>query len=106
MGQELSNKSRKTVSSSKETDQDQDQDQNGIRIITSSPYRAHTEPLCIANRILNVTDINTYIIGIFMYDCMNENVPNSFHFFQIDRNIHDYDVRSADDIHVPHSRSD
>ena len=46
-----------------------------IMIITCSPYRAHTEPLCRANRILNVTDINTYIIGIFMYDCMNENVP-------------------------------
>ena len=78
-----------------------------IRIITCSPYRAHTEPLCIVNRILNVTDINTYIIGIFMYDCMNENVPNSFQiFFQINRNIHDYDVRSADDIHVPYGRLD
>ena len=78
-----------------------------IRIITCSLYRAHTEPLCIVNRILNVTDINTYIIGIFMYDCMNENVPNSFQiFFQINRNIHDHDVRSADDIHVPYGRLD
>ena len=78
-----------------------------IRIITCSPYRAHTEPLCITNKILNVTDINTYIIRIFMYDSMDENVPNSFHFFfQINRNIHDYDVCSADDIHVPYGRLD
>ena len=42
-----------------------------------------------------------------MYDCMNENVPNSFqNFFQINRNIHDHDVRSADDIHVPYGRLD
>ena len=52
-----------------------------IRIITCSPYRAHTKPLCIANRKLTMIDIDTYIIGIFIYDCMNEHVPNSFQFF-------------------------
>ena len=42
-----------------------------------------------------------------MYDCLNENVPNSLqYFFQINRNIHDYAVRSANDIHVPYGRLD
>ena len=78
-----------------------------IRIITCSPYRAHTEPLCVANRILNVFDINDYIIGTFMYEYMNGNLPNTFQtFFQFNRDIHNYDVRNADDIHVPYGRLD
>ena len=72
MGQELSHKSKQKLYLVQK---------KLIRIITCSPYRAHTEPLRIAYRILDVTDINTYIFGIFMYDCMNENVPNSFQFF-------------------------
>ena len=31
-----------------------------VRIITCSPYRAHTEPLMAANNLLSVTDINVY----------------------------------------------
>ena len=78
-----------------------------IRIVTCSPYRAHTEPLCIANRILNVADINDYMIGIFMYNYMDGNVPNAFqNFFHVNRNIHDYELRNADDIQVPYGRLD
>ena len=40
-----------------------------------------TEPLCIANRILNVADINDYMIGIFMYSYMDGNVPGAFQIF-------------------------
>ena len=78
-----------------------------IRIVTYSPYRAQTEPLCIANRILNVADINDYMIGIFMYNYMDGNVRNAFqNFFHINRNIHDYELRDADDIQVPYGRLD
>ena len=78
-----------------------------IRIVTCSPYRAHTEPLCIANRILNVADINDYMIGIFMYNYMDGNVPNAFqNFFHVNRNIHDYELRNADAIQVPYGRLD
>ena len=47
-----------------------------IGIITCAPYRAHTEPLCIAViiHVMDVTDINAYIIAIFMYYCLNDNV--------------------------------
>ena len=38
-----------------------------IRIITCSPYLAHTEPLFAANNILTVNDITQYVIGIFLY---------------------------------------
>ena len=52
-----------------------------VRIITCSPFRAHTEPLYFANKILNVSDINDYIIGIFMYECLYGNIPDIFRNF-------------------------
>ena len=36
--------------------------------MTCSPFRAHTEPLYFANKVLNIYDINDYIIGTFMYE--------------------------------------
>ena len=41
-----------------------------VRIITCSPFRAHTEPLYFANKILKVCDINDYIVGTCMYECL------------------------------------
>ena len=49
-----------------------------VRIITCSPYRAHTEPLLLANRLLSVKEINMYVNGIFMYNYVNENLPEIF----------------------------
>ena len=54
-----------------------------------------------------MADINDYMIGIFMYNYMDGNVPNaSQNCFHINRNIHDYDIRNADDIQVPYGRLD
>ena len=51
-----------------------------IRLVTGSPYRAHTEPLCYANRILTVFDINIYMTGVFMYKCLREPTTDIFNF--------------------------
>ena len=48
---------------------------NCIRIITCSPYRAHTEPLFYANKILNIKDINFYVVSVFMYNCVSSPLP-------------------------------
>ena len=78
-----------------------------IRIITCSPFRAHTEPLIVANRILNVYDISSYISGILMYECMCDNVPSSLHdFFQTNNDVHSHATRYASDIHVPYGGLD
>ena len=37
-----------------------------IRQITGSPYRAHTEPLFVANKILTSKEINEFTIGVFI----------------------------------------
>ena len=78
-----------------------------VRIITSSPFRAHTEPLYFANKILNVSDINNYIIGIFMYECLYGNIHDIFrNCFQRNADVHDHNLRNANDLYVPYGRLD
>ena len=78
-----------------------------MRIITSSPYRAHTGPLFFANRILTVSQINTYTVGIFMFKCFNEGLPSFFDsFYERNDELHDYDTRHASNLHPPRGRLD
>ena len=78
-----------------------------IRIITCSPFRAHTEPLYFANKILNVCDISDYIIGTFMYEYLYGNIPDIFiSYFQRNADAHDHNLRNANDLHVPYGRLD
>ena len=73
-----------------------------IRIITNSPFRAHTEPLFFANNILNVTDIYDYTACIFMYKNINPDETTLFtHFFQRKCDIHAYPTSRSQDLHVP-----
>ena len=78
-----------------------------IRIITGSPYRAHTEPLFYANRILTVYDLNVNIVGVFMYKCLFEPGTDVFAtYFYTNRDIHGRETRNADALYVPYGRLD
>ena len=78
-----------------------------LRIITGSPYRAHTEPLCYANGILNVYDLNVNIVGVFMYQCLFEPVTDVFDdYFCTNRDMHGRETRNADALYVPYGRLD
>ena len=71
------------------------------RIITCSPFRAHTEPLYFANKFFNVSAISDYIIGIFMYECLHGNIPGIFrNYFQRNAGVHDHNLRNANDIYT------
>ena len=76
-----------------------------IRIITCPPFRAHTEPLLMANRLMSLSNINMYMTCIFVYQCLNGSVPDIFNdFYTSNRNIHGRDTRQASDLHVPCGR--
>ena len=78
-----------------------------IRIITCSPFRAHTEPLMMANRLMPLSNINMYMTCIFVYQCLNGCVPDIFKdFYTRNRNVHGHNTRQASDLHVPHGRLD
>ena len=44
-----------------------------IRIISCVPFKAHPQPLMFARKILSLTDINLYMSGIFVYQCLKCN---------------------------------
>ena len=76
-----------------------------IRVIKNSPYRAYTEPLFLANQILNVHDINVYTVGVFMYNTIETDVPTLFtSFFRHNSDLHEYPTSRAHDLHVPRGR--
>ena len=76
-----------------------------VRIITSSPYRAHTVPLLLANRLLSVTEINSYMVCRFAYNYINGILPTTFsEYFERNRNVHHCNTRQADDLRVPFAR--
>ena len=78
-----------------------------IRIITCSPFRAHTEPLMFANRLMSLSNINFYMTCIFVYQCLDGCAPDIFNdFCASNRNVHDHETRQACDLHVPYGRLD
>ena len=78
-----------------------------VRIITNSPFRAHSEPLLYANKMLTVTDVNEYVVGMFMYQWVNGTLPQIFkNFYQYRRDCHEHVTRNVDDLHVLFGRLD
>ena len=78
-----------------------------IHIITCSPFRAHIEPLLMANRLMSLSNINMYMTSIFVYQCLNGCVPDIFNdFYTCNRNIHGHDTPQASYLHVPYGRLD
>ena len=75
--------------------------------MTCSPFRAHKEPLYFANKVLNIYDINDYIIDTFMYECLYGNIPDMFrNYFQRNADVHDHNLRNVNDLYVPYGRLD
>ena len=78
-----------------------------IRIVTCSPYRAHSKPLLVANNVLSVSEINVYMVGIFIYNYCNDNMPDIFNgFFQRNSERHIRNTRQSNDFHVRFARLD
>ena len=72
--------------------------------MTRSPFRARTGPLYFANKVLNIYDINDYITGTFMYECLHGNIP--FRKFSIKiagPNLWNYllsSVKNSETVHI------
>ena len=60
-----------------------------IRIITYSEFTEHTGPILSELKLLKVKDIFSLIRLLFMFDFINENVPEELKtIFVINRSIH------------------
>lgn len=70
------------------------------RIITSSPWRTHTSPLFKKLLILPVHSINDLQLACFVYQCVNNQLPDYFcHMFKKNSDIHAYNTRQKDNLH-------
>ena len=76
-----------------------------LRVITKSPYLAHTEILFHKLNILNIYDLHSYFVASFMYSYLKNDLPNIFNdFFTLNRDIHRHATRNSNNFYVPNFR--
>ena len=77
-----------------------------VRAITNSDYRAHFAPLFSKLKILDIYQINTFLIAKFMYYYHNNLLPPLFfNLFLTISQIHGYSTRTANNYRVHHCRT-
>ena len=73
-----------------------------IRIICGVHPRTHTAPLFKESRILNLEQINKFLVGQMMYKFQRGEIPRVFdNFFTFNRDIHQHYTRIMNNIHIP-----
>ena len=73
-----------------------------IRIITKSPYLAHTNILFKNLNILTIFDLNVYCVAIFMYQYFKNVLPEIFNnSFTHQYSINRYPTRHSNDLYLP-----
>lgn len=77
-----------------------------IRIITSSGYRAHSEPLFKRLNILPLSKMYSYCIVKLMYKFRKHQVPTALNsMFETREQIHPYRTRQRTQLHLPAGRT-
>ena len=72
-----------------------------VRAITRSQYLAHTKPLFVQLRLLRVSDICKYQIGMFMFKYKRHLLPLTFNnYFSLNTDIHDHNTKSSAGFHL------
>lgn len=73
---------------------------NIIRLITFS------KPLFIHLKILDIFQLNTFLISLFMYSQRTKKLPNTFNDYFLENNhLHYHNTRSAKKLHVKYYRT-
>ena len=77
------------------------------QILTQIPVRQlHTSPLFSESKLLKVKGISSLTKLLFMFDFINENVPDELKtIFVINRSIHSYETRSSMVFHIPKAKT-
>ena len=73
-----------------------------IRIISGVPPRTSTAPLFKKLNILDLQQLNKFLVGQLMFKYYIKNLPAIFdNFFIYNRDIHQYYTRQNDELHFP-----
>ena len=66
------------------------------------PGGIRTDTLFNPLKLLHLKDINTFQLGLFMYKCTNNLLPDHLcHLFEENSEYHKYETRSSSLIHIP-----
>ena len=77
-----------------------------LRIINSTEFNAHTDPLFFKHRTLKIKDIYHHQLGCFMYQSICNTLPSSINsIFTRNFDIHSYFTRQALHFHLPLTRT-
>ena len=67
-----------------------------VQALTNSDFHAHTAPLFIQLKILDIYKINTFHVAKFMFSYHHRLLPPSFHnLFITSHQVHSYNTRSS-----------
>ena len=73
--------------------------------MTFAKFRNESKPLFLVLDILNIHELNLYLIALFMYSYFNNNLLEYFlNYFRLNENIHSHDTRSASNIFIEFRR--
>ena len=73
-----------------------------VRIIAGVRPRTHSEPLFKKYEILNIVEINKYLIGRFMYHVHNKTTLDVFiTMFRMNKDVHGHNTRQRNHYHIP-----
>ena len=77
-----------------------------VRNINNAAYLAHTNELFSENKLLKVTDVYFYNLGIFMYQLSANELPVIVsNLFIKNYNVHSYPTRQSHSFHLPRTRT-
>ena len=77
-----------------------------VRIISGVPRITHTEPLFVKLCILTVNRLFKYNIGLLMYRYHHSMLPPVLDMFVKNGQVHSYNTRQSDHLHVPQCRTE
>ena len=78
----------------------------GMRIVTNSSYLSHSLPLFLKMQILPIPELISLETAIFMYKLNSNLLPCIFNdHFTVNSNIHNYNTRNAQNLHLPLNRT-
>ena len=78
-----------------------------VRLMTFAKYQDESRPLFLSLNILNIYEINTYLIALFMYSYFSNHLPIYFkNYFKLNENIHCHATRSSSNIFIDYRRTD
>ena len=74
--------------------------------MTFAKFGDESKPLFLALDILNIYELNLYLIALFMYSYFNNNLPEYFlNYFRLNENIHSHDTLSVSNIFIEFRRT-